>query len=294
MFLKAASTITALVLLIAGLMKARQLSTSPVAPDQWPQALWFWVLLVEYEIILGCWLLSGWRPRWANWTAVATFTTFLIVTMVRIAQGHDSCGCFGGGLEINPRIMLGLDAAIAGILCLAALKGTCPTSSSWRVLLSLGLVMPLLVGTSAWWMSRYSADMVMTEGDLSESEINLILEPDAWVGREFPLFSHIDVGDALRTGSWLIVLYQYDCDHCIETIPYLEAEGVRLEEATSGQGLAMIEIAPYANPGEEPIPADMDCLRGRLSDRRDWFVETPAIIEVDNGIVQRLRADLVP
>jgi hypothetical protein len=49
----------------------------------------------------------------------------------------------------------------------------------------------------------------------------ILLEPDKWVGKEFPLLPYIEppeVGEKLKIGEWTVVLYHHDCPKCKEVI----------------------------------------------------------------------------
>ena len=50
---------------------------------------------VEWEIILGVWLLSGHNPVGAWFAALFTFLTFAGVSLHLGMIGQASCGCFG-------------------------------------------------------------------------------------------------------------------------------------------------------------------------------------------------------
>jgi len=49
-----------------------------------------------------------------------------------------------------------------------------------------------------------------------------VLEPGEWVGKKLPILEQIDIGERLRAGNWLVLLYHYDCPGCAEAIPMYE------------------------------------------------------------------------
>jgi uncharacterized membrane protein YphA (DoxX/SURF4 family) len=71
--------------------------------------------LPTYEILLGAWLLSGWRLRTAAFGASATMLVFLAALASAKMRGLGvDCGCFGGGASPgNPGLALARDAGLA-------------------------------------------------------------------------------------------------------------------------------------------------------------------------------------
>jgi len=45
-----------------------------------------------------------------------------------------------------------------------------------------------------------------------------VLEPETWVGKKLPILQHIDIGEKLSRGNWLILLYHHDCPDCAKAI----------------------------------------------------------------------------
>ncbi len=54
-----------------------------------------------------------------------------------------------------------------------------------------------------------------------------VLEPGEWAGKELPILEHIDIGDRLKAGNWLVLLYHYDCPGCAEAIPNVRVQARR-------------------------------------------------------------------
>jgi hypothetical protein len=73
------------------------------------------VALIQFELILALWLLSGWRARAARGFAALTFTVFAATSLYLALQGRASCGCFGT-LSINPWLMFAVDVVMAALL----------------------------------------------------------------------------------------------------------------------------------------------------------------------------------
>jgi thiol-disulfide isomerase/thioredoxin len=111
----------------------------------------------------------------------------------------------------------------------------------------------------------------------------VILEPLQWIGKRLPILSSVDVKDQIATGDWTVVLYHSDCPACREAMPTFE------QQARSGAPVATIEMPPYAAADSELVPPSSACLRGRLSDKREWFATTPVVMRVRDGTVVSAR-----
>jgi hypothetical protein len=130
------------------------------------------------------------------------------------------------------------------------------------------------------------------DGSLGANGSVVLLEPEKWAGRPLPILGHIDVADRISAGSWTVVLYHHDCSTCLDLLPQLESK------ARSGRKIALIEMPPYAPEGQSPVSRSSVCLRGRLSDQRDWFATTPVVMSLAEGRVtavadgEQAKADL--
>jgi hypothetical protein len=75
----------------------------------------------------------------------------------------------------------------------------------------------------------------------ADGKKTVLLEPEKWIGKEFPLLSFIEPTeeqDKLKNGEWTIVLYHHDCPKCQEVINEF------IEKKT--ENLACVEVPPYA------------------------------------------------
>jgi len=150
---------------------------------------------------------------------------------------------------------------------------------------------------AAPWMEKAKEN-----GEPSERETFAVLRPGEWVGREFWLAKFIDVGEELKKGKWIVVVYAHDCPHCRAAMPMYrrvaEELGMRRisgvgtmpspqpSPGVPGEGeaaprMAMVQMAPYASEGEKGA-----WLEGKLSARYDWFVHTPVEVFVEEGVVK--------
>ncbi len=73
--------------------------------------------LIEFEIFLGVWLLSGKGPIGSWLTAIATFSVFAAVSAYQAWIGEASCGCFGRLSQyVKPWHSFTLDVGIVALL----------------------------------------------------------------------------------------------------------------------------------------------------------------------------------
>lgn len=82
-------------LLCAAGLKLYGLSVSAVPRVGWFAQPWVQLAAVEWELVLGVWLLSGAYPRLSWLAAVLKFATFAGISSRLGSLGVASCGCFG-------------------------------------------------------------------------------------------------------------------------------------------------------------------------------------------------------
>ena len=283
-------------LLTAAGLKGHQLATEPVANESLFTSRWLLIGVVELEIGLGIWLLVGAKSLWLWRAAMALFAGFAGVSLYTVWQGFESCGCFGR-LVIAPEWALTVDFAALMLLVSFPPKsihsdsvvglGLLPTKR--REMLAVVCLSCLLGFPSAMAMAFYAPATVNAAGELIGDGKIVLLEPETWIGNQFPLSPHIDVGDEIATGQWLVVLYHHDCPNCQTAIPhYLELSRHSVLNPNVPQ-IALVQVPPYATRINW---AAGNCVWGRLSDEREWFVTAPVEIAVTNGKVTDVSHEL--
>jgi hypothetical protein len=137
-----------------------------------------------------------------------------------------------------------------------------------------------------------------------------VLEPSEWVGKELPILEHIvedpafrrrvedpavrrrnSIREILRTGTWLVLLYHYDCPDCGIAIPKYEQMARDLEGNEDFLRIALIAVPPY---GRGPIDENTPCTLGRLPETKEWFVTTPATALMKDGQVKAAWEEKAP
>jgi hypothetical protein len=283
-------------LVVAGGLKAHQLATEPVVTNgiQWLRALL--ILEMELEIAFGFWLIVGLLPRTTWLAAVGCFTVFCGVTLYKGIGGQTSCGCFGR-LSVNPWYTLVLD-----VIAVAALLWRRPTSGRvaspvgrWRVRLGCVAGLALVCGVPAGLAAAmYEPARLSEDGQIIGDGRIVLLEPEQWVDKRWPLARYVDAGKAeLSTGKWITVMYRHNCPHCKEELPQFTKNSRRFgrQRGIADDRVVMIELPPYAPEGKSLVPDDWTCQRARLSEDRDWFVETPVAVSLEDGAVTGVLAN---
>jgi hypothetical protein len=267
-----------LLLLTAAFLKGYELYAAPLPEASVWGSRTLRIAAVEAEGFLGLWLLSGvWGSR-ARWAALVAFHVFFTLSLSRALAGEASCGCFGP-VPIDPRWTAALD--LAAILALWRWRP--PERSGWPVgahclRVAAVPILFLLVGVPGGLVLAGRWPEMDAEGS------RVVLRPETWVGRRCPLLPYADIGDELSNGRWLVVLYRHDCPHCREVIPLYEAKA-RAAADSDARRIAFLAVPPHGTPLWK-FAQGSSCLQGRLTESKEWFGSTPAVVRLQDGVVQ--------
>jgi Protein of unknown function (DUF1573)/Methylamine utilisation protein MauE len=105
-------------LLLAAALKMYGLAVEPVGRAGMFSAPWVQTLIVEWEIALAVWFLSGVYPALAWLAGTATFLAFAGFSFWQGWIGQTSCGCFGA-IRVDPWLAFGIDVVALVLLALA-------------------------------------------------------------------------------------------------------------------------------------------------------------------------------
>jgi len=187
-------------LLCAALLKSQQLLTEQGAADL---AALFWSGVAGGELLLALWLLSGKGATLSLRIGLACFACFAMVSLWKISQGVENCGCFGR-LNTSPKLSYWMDWFSLAL-------------GLW----SLGAeYVPLPVG-SFWHSKRWFPALLLFSITFYAAGLALARQADAslehWVGRTWPRPGMVSVPSPLSEGSWVVLLYRSSCGHCQAT-----------------------------------------------------------------------------
>ncbi len=310
----------AAVLLTAAVLKTYELATGPVLGNGLLDSRWLLMAVVEFELFFGIWLLSGFYPRQTWAAAILCFGIFACVSLYKALAGHASCGCFGP-VPINPWYTTAFDAAIVLLLLYwrprglsrlslaVILKGTdgapCEAWSRWsakdlrgtanasvplRSLSKVFAIWLLLALPAGYSMATYTDATLSEVGEIVGDGNVVVLQLEKWIGRRFPLLDYIDIGDQIVQGNWMVVFYHQDCPKCQDAL-------INLDHVAKRYGIfhvALIGIPPYRNSVANQAKESVLVLHSQLSKTREWFIQTPFFLLLDNGEVMATELEVQP
>ena len=273
-----------LVLLIAAALKGYQLATEPVANNGILTSRWFLIAQVEFELMFGLLLLSGLYKRLMWMVALVCFVGFSLVTLYKGLAGAASCGCFGQ-VEINPWYTLIFDLAAVTALLIFRPSGKHRQYVQFHWLRSAMVAAVALVAgiPGGLAMASYIPAAVTSQGNIIGDGQIVVLEPETWVGKRFPLLKYIDIGDQLERGNWIVLLYHHDCPQCHEAIRKYEQMAKDLAGNEDFLQIALIQVPPY---GIASIGQNLHCSSGRLINTKEWFITTPTVVLLESGTIR--------
>jgi hypothetical protein len=143
---------------------------------------------------------------------------------------------------------------------------------------------------AAYAMGTYSDTILSDAGEVIGDGRIVVLEPETWIGKRFPLLDYIDIGDRLAEGRWFVLLYHNDCPDCRRAIRNLSR---KMTPGRDNPRVALIEVPPYGNANAKIRLSETSFVHGRLRDEREWFVVTPAHLELNAGKVVPTSPDHV-
>lgn len=146
----------------------------------------------------------------------------------------------------------------------------------------------LLVGLpAAGTLGSYEVATINASGDIFGDSELVVLEPETWIGKRFPLLKYIDIGDQLAEGDWIVVLYRHDCPQCRRVL----SEHSRMADTSLGRlatsRIALVQVPPYGRPGCSATSCKAIHMTARLDASKAWFVKTPVAIFLEGGLVKK-------
>ncbi|MAT70121.1 MAG: hypothetical protein CMJ58_11440 [Planctomycetaceae bacterium] len=272
----------AALLLVSAVLKTYDPTDTATLASAYRIPIWLTAAVIQGEIFVAILLLSGlWQSAVLRAVAVM-FVAFAVFSSYRAWLGAESCGCFGP-VQVNPAFTAALDVVVAVVAAMAS-SPSLPGSISPRQAKGLAGTYAV-VGIVAAVLFVVRSPVTETSLLLENQGGLVILEPETWVGKEFPLASFVEPPVDTLSGSWVILLFHHDCPDCQAAIPKYDALASSSGEA---KHILLIEVPPY---GSQPPPVRA-AIVARLSDANEWFVQAPVELTVDDGKVTGASLDL--
>lgn len=122
-------------LLVTAGLKIHGLIVDPYGQENFLTTPWMQLLVIEVEVLLGLWLLSGIQQRLALFASLIVFIGFACLSFYLAWQGQEDCGCFGK-VKVSPWLTFGLDVVIVAIALPCILWGVWTQNSRTSLLVS--------------------------------------------------------------------------------------------------------------------------------------------------------------
>ncbi|MDR1477899.1 MAG: hypothetical protein LBJ00_03050 [Planctomycetaceae bacterium] len=141
-------------------------------------------------------------------------------------------------------------------------------------------------------MVTYKPALLRIDGQIEGDSEAVILYPQEWIGKQFPLQGYIDIPIDIPTstgytgvGKWMLILYRADCTRC-------EKHFVELKRRNdSGVNIVCLEIDGLSQNALRNRFGDGKWYWGSLKSVKKWFVETPTILTIEDGSVKSVKTE---
>ncbi len=272
------------------------------SPSNLPAALVKWLgghgmdlrFVLEFSIavelmVVGVMVLL---PGLARLAGIVMLTSFIPVLVGDVALGASSCGCFGA-VQIPPWVTLVTDGIFLILLIFLA-RGvqalTTPRSlPTWQVvavgvwsILSFAVAFGLTSAGSTPVIDDVQHGTVAASGPVEGYYLPSYAE---WEGSRF---LDLDVAAWIRglpedieEGQQYLFFYRKDCEHCHELMEMFFADELPLPTTA----VAVPERGGYPTVGIQPFVCG-ECRLAELPAGVDWFIQTPALVRLADGVVQ--------
>ena len=201
----------------------------------------------------------------------------LLEAKVLIERWRRHYGCFGS-LKMHPWVMFAIDvAAVWALLVAAVAPGSTESLSSMNLTY---ITVYVILAISAFALMLWHQPAILGGNTLIDGSTDLvILEPEAWIGQEFPLTKYLTPPVSIENG--VVLIYHHDCPDCQRALPrYVDlANSVPMERQ-----VVLVEVPPLGEPG-----AYGDATHTTLKSNKEWFVEAPVEVRIQGGQVTDVR-----
>ena len=279
----------AVLLLTSAILKAFSPAESATLAAGYSIPPWLTAAAVQLELLVAAALVFGCWQWWTLRLTIGLFSIFAAFSLYRAVAGFESCGCFGA-IKVNPWITFVLDLVVLGCLGFAAKrsgKADQPREDARQVRWAAAAYVfagPPILALMLWT----GPTTLGSNGALVQSGELVILDPEGWINKEFPLTAYLSPEVDVTRGDWTVFIYHHDCPKCQEAIPKYLALAERLSSQGSGERVLFLEVPPYG----AALPRRRSVHYLALRDEHEWFVQAPVEIVLTNGIVTGASLEL--
>ena len=156
--------------------------------------------------------------------------------------------------------------------------GRLPAGGVAVAMLWLGLGVPAAVAMGTYQPALLSQDgVILGAGNL------VVLEPEKWIGKRFPLLDWIQTDAELDRGRWTVVMHRRGCPKCERLIHDYENGDLQF----GSEAVAFVALESCDRTPLRPVfRADsLGCMQGEYS----WFAEAPLELHVDDSQLVSIR-----
>jgi hypothetical protein len=97
----------------------------------------------------------------------------------------------------------------------------------------------------------------------------------------------VEIDDDLKQGHWIIVFYGAECKKCKEYFAEWQQSGFPVG-ADGDKRIAMLEISGKSENNFRQTMKNKPYYWGILNRSKQWFVETPSVLLLEEGIVKQI------
>ncbi|GHT41904.1 hypothetical protein FACS189443_4280 [Planctomycetales bacterium] len=272
----------AAVLLLAAGLKAYQLATVPFLGEGILHARWFNILIVNFELFFGIWLVYGLLPQWTNRAATSLFCLFAVVSFYKAISGETSCGCFGS-VTVNPWITMTFDLFIVFVMWVCRPKQETQSGNLAAMIGSIFISWLVLAVPLTWIAVTYEPAVLTKSGEIVGSSQSVLLNPRDWIDEKFPLLQFVDIPVELGEGTWCVLLYRKSCADCRKQFERRRDRKISVEDE---RGIVFLETGGYTQNELKKTFDDGIGHWGCLKPVHHWFIETPVMFKLRDGVVE--------
>ncbi len=267
-------------LLPSNIVKATKTLAASVSPQN-PEAVLDLVLRSLIGLELLAVVLMVLVAKASRSVALFMLGAFCLILIGEMVVGAASCGCFGD-LPVKPWQMLIADGALlAGVVFLKPASDQRIASARRGPVMAAAAIVAAVAGFG-FAFGVPARDV----GEADNTPPTYFPIYENWVGLRWTETELAPLAGALppnfNTGTWYVVFYRKDCDHCHELLERFFTGPLKIPTLA----IATPERSGFPDPLDElPMPCT-ECVMRSLPIGPDYVMQTPVVVRVKDGIVE--------